>query len=67
MHKGHFPATMAMNKTSINMMIGRQERFVGSLDKKVQDYGEKKKKWKEQRRQAEVRIIGVVYNRYDAL
>lgn len=53
MHKGHFPATMAMNKTSINMMIGRQERFVGSLDKKVQDYGEKKKNtrtWADQRK-----------------
>ena len=42
MHKGHFPATTAMNKTSINMMIGRQEHFVGSLVKKVQDYGKKK-------------------------
>lgn len=26
------------------MMIGRQERFVGSLVKKVHDYGKKKKK-----------------------
>ena len=48
-------------------MIGRQERFVGSLDKKVQDYGEKKKKYKDLGRPEEVWFMRFDLIRYASL